>query len=53
VILARGARLEEDLVLADLDLEKAARSTARRLFWRDRRPELYGSWLGPSPPRGE
>jgi N-carbamoylputrescine amidase len=53
VILARGARLEEDLVLADLDLEKAARSTARRLFWRDRRPELYVGWLGPSPPRGE
>ncbi|HLE84893.1 MAG TPA: nitrilase-related carbon-nitrogen hydrolase, partial [Thermoanaerobaculia bacterium] len=51
VILARGANLEEDLVLADLDLEKAARSTARRLFWRDRRPELYGSWLGPGPPR--
>jgi len=46
VVLARGARLEEDLVVTDLDLGKAARSTARRLFWRDRRPELYERWLG-------
>lgn len=40
VILARGASLAEDLVLADLDLSACARSTARRLFWRDRRPEI-------------
>ncbi len=46
VVLARGASLEEDLVVAELDLERVARSTARRLFWRDRRPELYGEWLG-------
>jgi N-carbamoylputrescine amidase len=52
VILARGASLEEDLVLADLDLKKAARSTARRLFWRDRRPELYGRWLAAGPRQG-
>jgi N-carbamoylputrescine amidase len=52
VILARGASLEEDLVLADLDLKKVARSTARRLFWRDRRPELYGRWLAAGPRQG-
>jgi N-carbamoylputrescine amidase len=46
VLLARGARLEEDLVIADLDLAKVETSTARRLFWRDRRAELYGRWLG-------
>jgi N-carbamoylputrescine amidase len=52
VVLARGDTLEDDLVIADLDLAACARSTARRLFWKDRRPELYGDWLaGNSPPR--
>lgn len=45
VVLARGARCAEDLVLADLDLDACDRSPARTLFWRDRRPELYGEWL--------
>ncbi|HET6372798.1 MAG TPA: nitrilase-related carbon-nitrogen hydrolase, partial [Candidatus Polarisedimenticolia bacterium] len=44
-ITHRGRKLEEDLVLADLDLSRCASSTARRLFWRDRRPELYAGWL--------
>jgi N-carbamoylputrescine amidase len=44
-ILARGKSMEEDLVVVDLDLALCERSTARRLFWRDRRPELYGRWL--------
>jgi N-carbamoylputrescine amidase len=44
-ILARGARLEDDLVLADLELTECAASPARKLFMRDRRPELYGDWL--------
>ncbi|HKH48158.1 MAG TPA: nitrilase-related carbon-nitrogen hydrolase [Thermoanaerobaculia bacterium] len=45
-VLARGKSLKEDLVLADLDLATCATSTARRLFWKHRRPELYGRWLG-------
>jgi len=44
-VIARGKSQEEDLVLADLDLSLCASSTARRLFWRDRRPELYRGWL--------
>jgi beta-ureidopropionase len=44
-VLARGKSLEEDLVIADLDLDLCRESTARRLFWRDRRPELYRGWL--------
>ncbi|HEV2852570.1 MAG TPA: nitrilase-related carbon-nitrogen hydrolase [Thermoanaerobaculia bacterium] len=44
-VIARGKSLEEDLVLADVDLSSCADSTARRLFWRDRRPELYRNWL--------
>ena len=45
-VLVSGATLEEDLVVADLDLGACAGSTARRLFLRDRRPELYADWMG-------
>lgn len=43
-ILARGKSLTEDLVVCDLDLKLARESTARRLFLRHRRPELYRNW---------
>jgi N-carbamoylputrescine amidase len=43
-LLARGKRLEEDLVLADLDLAECERSPARTLFLKDRRPEVYRRW---------
>jgi N-carbamoylputrescine amidase len=44
-VIAR-APLGEDLVLlADVDLAANAKSHARRLFLRHRRPELYGPWL--------
>jgi beta-ureidopropionase len=45
-VIARGKSLEEDLVITDVDLRACQTSTARRLFWRDRRPELYRGWLG-------
>jgi N-carbamoylputrescine amidase len=44
-VVARGKSGAEDLVLVDLDLAQCDRSTARRLFWRDRRPDLYSDWL--------
>jgi beta-ureidopropionase len=44
-VLARGKSLEEDLVLTDVDLSLCSISTARKLFWRNRRPELYKNWL--------
>lgn len=44
-VVARGKRLEEDIVFADLDLARCNSSSARSLFWRDRRPDLYGDWL--------
>ncbi len=44
-VVTQGLELEDDLVLADLDLSQCAASHARTLFWRDRRPELYGDWL--------
>ncbi len=45
-IVARGKKLADDLVVADLDLARCETSTARRLFWHDRRPELYREWFG-------
>jgi beta-ureidopropionase len=45
-ILARGKSGEKDLVLADVDLAACRTSTARRLFWKHRRPDLYRGWLG-------
>lgn len=45
-VVGRGARGAEDLVICDLDLAECQQSPARRLFWKDRRPELYGGWLG-------
>ena len=44
-ITAQGKRLEEDLVIADLDFSKCAESAGKRLFFKDRRPELYASWV--------
>ena len=44
-ILAQAASGREDLLLVDLDLTAAAGSTARKLFWRHRRPELYRKWI--------
>lgn len=47
-VVARAPALEEHVLVADLDLAEVAESHARRLFLRDRRPELYGPWLGGS-----
>lgn len=44
---ARAGRLEEEVLVVDVDLDAVARSPARRRFLPDRRPELYASWLGP------
>ena len=44
-VVARGASGAEDTLHADIDLGLVERSHARRLFLRDRRPELYPDWL--------
>ena len=44
-ILARAPHGEPHVLIADLDFEAARRSYGRRLFRRDRRPELYSAWL--------
>lgn len=44
-VVARAPHGVEDLLLADIDLAACAQSHARKLFLRDRRPELYAGWL--------
>ena len=54
-VVARARALVDEILLADIDLEAARGSHARRLFLRDRRPELYASWLsgGSEPKRSD
>ena len=44
-VLARAGKGTEEVLLCDLELEQVSDSHARRLFLRDRRPELYSGWL--------
>jgi N-carbamoylputrescine amidase len=45
-VLARAAKLQDALLVADIDLASAEKSHARRLFLEHRRPELYPAWVG-------
>ncbi len=47
-VLARAAEGRDEILYCDIDLAEVEISHARRLFMRDRRPELYGKWLGRS-----
>jgi predicted amidohydrolase len=44
-IIARAGKGREETLFCDLDLSMIERSHAKKLFLRDRRPELYGKWL--------
>ncbi|MCK4579165.1 MAG: carbon-nitrogen hydrolase family protein [Candidatus Marinimicrobia bacterium] len=44
-VIDRAGEGTEELLIHDLDLGKITNSTARRLFMRDRRPDLYSEWL--------
>jgi len=44
-VVARAPAGEDHILYADIDLADVAKSHARRLFLRDRRPELYHGWL--------
>jgi beta-ureidopropionase len=46
-ILAEGARGEEEIVTADLDLDLIAEVRRAWPFYRDRRPDLYGDLIKP------
>jgi len=44
--MARAAAAQDTILYADIDPDEPSRSHARRLFLRDRRPELYAGWIG-------
>lgn len=44
-VIARAAAGAEEILICNMDLAQVERSHARRLFLRDRRPELYAGWL--------
>ncbi len=44
-VIARAGTDTEEILFCDLDLGAIENSHARRLFLRDRRPELYGDWF--------
>jgi predicted amidohydrolase len=44
-VVARAPLGADHILFADIDLAEAAASHARKLFLRDRRPELYADWL--------
>jgi predicted amidohydrolase len=46
-VVARAAAGEDTILYADIDLAEVQSSHARRLFLRDRRPELYERWIRP------
>lgn len=45
-VIARAQQGTDEILHADLDLNNVGRSHAKKLFLRDRRPELYAAWLG-------
>jgi N-carbamoylputrescine amidase len=47
-VVARAPAGEDAVLYADLDFAETGRSHARRLFLRDRRPDLYASWIAPA-----
>ncbi len=44
-VVGRAGSGTDEILYAEIDLGEVERSHARRLFLRDRRPELYGKWL--------
>jgi predicted amidohydrolase len=44
-VIARAPAMQDAVLYADVDLSATSRSHAKRLFMRDRRPELYAAWI--------
>ena len=47
-VIARAPTGKDAILYAEVDLTTAAASHARRLFLRDRRPDLYADWIDPA-----
>ena len=44
-VIARAGSGTDEILIADIDLADVEESHARKLFLRDRRPELYIDWF--------
>ncbi|MFP8487882.1 nitrilase-related carbon-nitrogen hydrolase [Gracilimonas sp. Q87] len=44
-VIAKAALGTDEILYCDIDLEMTVESHAKRLFYRDRRPELYADWI--------
>ena len=44
-VIGRAAKSADEILYADIDLGATAKSNARRLFMKHRRPQLYADWL--------
>jgi N-carbamoylputrescine amidase len=44
-IIAQAQQGKDEILYCDINIEETKNSHARRLFFRDRRPELYREWL--------
>jgi N-carbamoylputrescine amidase len=44
-VLARAPAGVDTILVTEIDLRETGDSHARRLFLRDRRPELYAGWM--------
>jgi predicted amidohydrolase len=48
-VTARAVQGDDAILFAEVELGETVRSHAKTLFFRDRRPELYGAWLSKNP----
>ncbi|MFA5803777.1 MAG: nitrilase-related carbon-nitrogen hydrolase [Melioribacteraceae bacterium] len=44
-VITRAGLGTEEILICDIDLSECSKSHAKRLFMRDRRPELYADWF--------
>jgi len=44
-VIAKAGKGTEEILYCDIDLEQIIKSHAKKLFLKDRRPELYADWL--------
>ena len=44
-VICRAGRGVEEILYCDVDLKQIHRSSAKKLFLKDRRPDLYNDWL--------
>lgn len=44
-VIARAGQGTDEVLLCDVDIDQIADSHAKKLFFRDRRPELYADWI--------